>query len=288
MAAGRLDFLGPTAKSGLRSAFRALAGPYDAAVRGRLAAAPHPRAAVLAEVIRGVREPLPQEEQRWIDAIEQGRARMLARTDPLVDGAAGEAGPYDAGLTVAGAAVNSKAPVAARLLYGLIRALRPRTVLELGTNVGISSAYQAAALRVNGDGGRLVTMEGSPYRLRLARELHGGLGLDNVQYVHGPFAETLGGTLEGLGTVDLAFIDGHHQYQPTLDYCDAVWAHAAPRTLFVFDDIRWSQGMRDAWARLRVDPRFGLSVDLGSMGLCAPAADPPAPPHRTPRMYAAV
>lgn len=287
MAAGRLDFLGPAAKDRLRSAFRGLVAPYDAGVRGRLAAAPHPQAAALAAAIRAVREPLPVAEQRWIDAIEAGRARLVARQDPLVDGTAGQPGPYDAGLTVAGAAVNSKSPVSARLLYALIRAFRPRTVLELGTNSGISSAYQAAALQVNGDGGRLVTLEGSPYRVRVARELHAGLGLDDVAYVQGLFTDTLPGALREMGTVDLAFIDGHHQYQPTLDYFDAVWAHAGPATLFVFDDIRWSRGMRDAWARLRVDPRLGLSVDLGSMGICAPAA-PGVRPVRPPRMYAAI
>ena len=56
----------------------------------------------------------------------------------------------------------------ATFLYLLAREFKPQLALELGTNVGISSAYQAAALKLNGRG-KLVTLESSPYRLRLAK-----------------------------------------------------------------------------------------------------------------------
>ena len=136
---------------------------------------------------------------------------------------------------------------------------QPKTILELGTNIGISSAYLAAA------GGSVTTLEASAARLALAKELHRKLGLRNVSYVQGLFTDTLQLTLESLPPIDLAFIDGHHLYQPTLDYFAAIREHAARDCLFVFDDVRWSDGMKRAWAELK--PQFEVTAEAGGMGI---------------------
>lgn len=73
---------------------------------------------------------------------------------------------------------------------------------------------------------------------------------------------------------------GHHQYQPALDYFDALWRYSGQTAIFVFDDIRWSEGMLRAWAQLRADPRLDITVDLGSIGLGFRAA---SSPRATPR-----
>src|SRR4249919_1762552 len=50
------------------------------------------------------------------------------------------------------------APEAGRLLYSLVRATRPQTVVEFGMSLGLSGIHLAAALRDNGSG-RLITTE---------------------------------------------------------------------------------------------------------------------------------
>lgn len=47
----------------------------------------------------------------------------------------------------------------ADLLYALVRALKPRNVLELGTGLGLSAFFIASALKENGDEGYLMTAE---------------------------------------------------------------------------------------------------------------------------------
>src|SRR5262245_34189912 len=113
--------------------------------------------------------------------IEALRAELLARAEPLVDGTLGAGGLYDEGQSVRAACEVSKGPPAAFLLYALVRELGPAQVLELGTNVGISSAYLAAALRANGRGA-LATLDASPYRQRIAAECHRRLSLPTVTY----------------------------------------------------------------------------------------------------------
>ena len=192
--------------------------------------------------------------------IERSRKEMLNNRAPLADGTLGPVSIYDERRTVADACAVSRRATSANVLYSLASEYGSKSILELGTNVGISSAYMAAA------GGRVTTLDMSPYRLRLAEQLHNSLGLQ-VGRVQGLFSETLANTLEQIPPVDLAFIDGHHQYRPTLEYFEVIVAKAAPGCIFLFDDIRWSSGMRKAWSKLRRDPRFRTVADLGGMGI---------------------
>ena len=123
-------------------------------------------------------------------------------------------------------------------------------------------------------GGRLTTLEGSPARARIARSVFEAVGLDNVMCKIGLFTDTLRETLEEMGSVDYAFIDGHHLKQPTLDYFDEIYPHLAEGALVIFDDIRYSRGMREAWSLLKRDIRIKVAVDLGRMGVCTISKEP--------------
>ena len=53
----------------------------------------------------------------------------------------------------------------------------------------------------------------------------------------GLFADTLEQVLQESEPIDYAFIDGHHLYQPTLDYFNMIWGYARDKAIFVFDNI---------------------------------------------------
>lgn len=218
------------------------------------------------------RAPIAPADTDILKAIEAERRAPTKDPSALLDGTLGVGGPWDDGQTVSAAARVSKSAVGGQVLYRLARAFRSRTAIELGTNVGISAAYLATALRANGPDGQLVTLDASPYRLRLARRVHERLGLMNVRYVEGLFADTLPGVLNSIDVADFAFIDGHHQYQPTIDYFNLVWRRSADGAVFVFDDIRWSAEMRLAWSELQTGPRTRASIDLGGVGVIVSAA----------------
>ena len=262
---GRVPFVGPSLRSAYRRARWEIEFPR---VTGQLEAAPCPAGRRIALALAALRDDRIEAENPTLVAIEKERRSLLACHEPLVDGSLGEASPFDRDTRVSDACRVSKSPRPARFLYHLVKAFAPQRCIELGTNVGLSSAYQAAALADAEAGGRLVTLEGSPYRLRIAREVHGRLGLGEVDHRQGAFADTLDDAIEAFGPFDYAFIDGNHHLEPTLDYFERIWRHATDEALFVFDDIRWSEGMERAWSQLRRDPRVALSVDLESVGLC--------------------
>lgn len=253
----------------------------------QLDTSPYPQGAKIAEALRGVQTRLAPSDRDWIEKIEAERKRLFGKNEYLIDGSLGSGGLYDQDVTIAAACNVSKPFKPALMLYFLVRALKPANILELGTNVGMSSAFMAAALKFNGASGKITTMDASPYRQRVAKEVHGNLGLENVSYVVGNFTDTLHGTLQSAGPIDLAFIDGHHQYQPTLDYFDEIWKSAAPGAVFIFDDIRWSDGMERAWAEIQADKRLGLIVDLSSVGLGVGARESSSEPVILPRIRTA-
>ena len=63
----------------------------------------------------------------------------------------------------------------AEFLYALVRALKPRNVLELGTGLGLSGFFIASALKANGDEGTLMSLEPDDELAKQAVDLLTGL-----------------------------------------------------------------------------------------------------------------
>src|SRR5919201_4281833 len=119
---------------------------------------------------------IPRDEREISREIE--RRRQFARVDET------PVRPFEVGLptTVAGASRLLSLPLAsARLLMRLVRELNPATAIELGTGLGVSASYQAAALDLNGSG-RLYTVDGSPEFSRIAAREAAALGLSRVEF----------------------------------------------------------------------------------------------------------
>ena len=159
-------------------------------------------------------------------------------------------------------------PHEGRLLYHLIRQFKPTRCLELGTSLGISAAYQAAALATVGEGGRLISLEGGAALARLAQDHLDALDLPVVEVVTGPFAETLPAVLQRHRPIEFAFIDGHHNPAAMQAYFAQLTPHLADEAVLVFDDIFWTPGMRHAWLALAAEPPVRLAVDLLAVGIC--------------------
>jgi len=160
---------------------------------------------------------------------------------------------------------SSKSAFWALFLFKLVRALRPQHCLELGTALGLSGAYQAAALQLNGQG-QFTSLEGSEDLARIARRNWDRLGLGTARVVVGRFADTLEGVLS-TKNVDYVFVDGHHDEHATLGYLESLLPQLASPACLVFDDITWSAGMRRAWRAITRDPRVKISVDFGPLGV---------------------
>ena len=155
------------------------------------------------------------------------------------------------------AAAFLKSPKLAQLLYRVARYYQPKTIVELGTSLGITTCYLAAAT----DAG-LYTLEGSVATAGIAEENFRKAGLPKIEIVTGNFDTTLEPMLAQMQAVDMAFIDGNHRQEPTLRYFRQLLAKADDHSVFVLDDIHWSREMEAAWETIKTDPAVTLSIDL--------------------------
>jgi predicted O-methyltransferase YrrM len=158
----------------------------------------------------------------------------------------------------------AKPPRLGQLLFRVARRYRPSVVLELGTSLGLSTAYLAAGAPV---GATVWTIEGSDAIAKTAGDNLRGLELANVEVLTGNFDDLLEPLLDKIGPVDMAFVDGNHRREPTLRYFDSLMRHAGRSAVLIFDDIHWSREMEQAWREIREDPRVFLTIDLFFIGL---------------------
>ncbi len=152
---------------------------------------------------------------------------------------------------------------------------RPLNILELGTSLGITTAYLASPDSRN----KVLTMEGSEAVLRVAQGVWKMLKLENIEWIQGNIDDTLyniyigeRGKVKGergkeRGELDLAFVDANHTYEATMRYADFLLNRLTEKGILVLDDIHYSEQMERAWNELKADPRVTTSMDLYHVGL---------------------
>jgi predicted O-methyltransferase YrrM len=105
-------------------------------------------------------------------------------------------------------------PEAGRLLYSLVRATRPATIVEFGMSFGISAIHLASAVRDNGSG-RVVTTELSATKIAAAKRTFAETGLDDlITVLEGDALSTLANVG---GPVGFVLLDGWKElYLPVI------------------------------------------------------------------------
>lgn len=150
-----------------------------------------------------------------------------------------------------------------QLLFRMIDYYGPKQIIELGTSLGITTAYLASA----NPAAKVTTFEGSNAIAKIAGHNHLLLGLTNIDLIEGNFDEQLPQWLAQNKKVDFAFIDGNHAYKPTMAYFESLLVVVQDHTILVFDDIHWSEEMEEAWAQISAHPSVTLSIDLFFIGV---------------------
>lgn len=149
------------------------------------------------------------------------------------------------------------------LLFKLVNYFNPKKIIELGTSVGIGSAYMASASKKN----ELITIEGNPNLVMIAKKNFEHLGLNNIKCIEGNFDLKLPEILTNIEQVDFVHFDGNHKKEPTLNYFNQCINKHHSKTVFIFDDIHWSKEMEAAWEIIKNHPKVTVTVDLFYMGL---------------------
>ena len=200
------------------------------------------------------------------DAIEKTRTQLLSnhRLIEIQDFGAGSRVAKTNTRKISDVAKGSLKPAKySQLLFRMIDYYGPTQIIELGTSLGITTAYLASA----NPAAKVTTFEGSSAIAQIAGHNHGLLGLSNISLIEGNFDEQLPLWLAQNKSVDFAFIDGNHAFKPTMAYFESLLAVVQDHSILVFDDIHWSEEMEAAWAQISAHPRVTLSIDLFFIGV---------------------
>lgn len=147
------------------------------------------------------------------------------------------------------------------LLFQLSRHYKPQRILEFGTSIGVGTIH----LSIGNSQAQIITVEACPETRNEALMNFSKLGCNNIESIQSTFSDFLDKyTGESF---DLVFVDGHHDGFALLNYMEKLEKFTHNDTIFVLDDIRWSNSMYQAWNSLIESEKYHVSLDLFRMGI---------------------
>lgn len=151
-------------------------------------------------------------------------------------------------------------PKDAELLYRIVNYFQPKNTLEIGTSLGLATS----ALAIN-DSGEVTTLEGCPETAKVAQ-----LQFQKFKFKVNSIVTEFENYLQTLNlkpqTFDLIYFDGNHSKEATLNYFDLLLPTISNETVWIFDDIHWSQGMEEAWEIIKKHPKVSVTIDSFQWG----------------------
>ena len=204
---------------------------------------------------------LKKKEKYGEDVAEDYRTECILNKESIdvLDLGSGKSGPRKIA-SIAKKVTNT--PAHGQLLYRIIKYIKPKKMLELGTSLGITTYYEASACKHE----KFISLEGCPQTAAKAVSFFEQNKL-NVTVRIGDFQNTLLKALQDLEAVDYIFFDGNHQENATVNYFETCIPFITNDTIFIFDDIHWSAEMESAWEKIKMHPKTKMSLDLFHLGI---------------------
>ena len=152
----------------------------------------------------------------------------------------------------------------AQLIFRTALFQKPKTVIELGTSLGLTTAYLSKAA----GSGKCHTFDGCGEVVDFAKQVASNCGTAASTVFHvGDIAESLPLVIKDMESVDVVFMDANHTKEATLAYYSIIKPKLSNGSVLIMDDIHSSKGMRDAWNEIRQDEKARVSFDMYGLGV---------------------
>ncbi|WP_051224447.1 O-methyltransferase [Flavobacterium tegetincola] len=153
-------------------------------------------------------------------------------------------------------------PERAKLLFRIVNYFQPKSILEIGTSLGLATS----ALALN-DFSAVTTLEGCPETMKQCQLQLQKFNINNVTGITGEFSKQLTAYNLKPTTFNLIYFDGNHSKQATLDYFELLLPTIDNETVWIFDDIHWSEEMEETWEIIKKHPKVKVTVDTFQWGI---------------------
>jgi predicted O-methyltransferase YrrM len=145
------------------------------------------------------------------------------------------------------------------LMNNMVKKYNVKSVLELGSSLGVSAAYFSNCAE------KIITIDADSTIQNIAKK--NLLDCKNIEFANKKFDDVLEELIQSNDTFDLVFIDGNHQEEATIKYFEILLLKTHNKSIFIFDDIYWSEGMMRAWEVVKANNKVKISIDLFRMGI---------------------
>jgi predicted O-methyltransferase YrrM len=148
----------------------------------------------------------------------------------------------------------------AKLLYQINKHYQGKEILELGTNLGIGTLH----LYLGNKNSSITSVEGCPNLHTFTKHNFELFENHKIKFIHSSFIDFLD---KNNKVFDIVYIDGDHHGESLEKYIELLHPFTHNETIYLIDDIRWSDSMFNSWNKLQTNQNFNLSIDLFKVGI---------------------
>lgn len=156
-------------------------------------------------------------------------------------------------------------PKNAELLFRIVRYFQPKSILEIGTSLGLATS----ALSLGNKNAEIITLEGCPNTQKQSQVQlqEQNSNFQNIEFVNTEFSSYFKTLHLSSITHNLIYFDGNHSKKATLDYFEALLPTISNDSVWIFDDIHWSADMEEAWEIIKNHPKVSVTIDTFQWGI---------------------
>ncbi len=139
-----------------------------------------------------------------------------------------------------------------------------KSVLELGTSLGVGTMYFALADKNI----KVTSIEACPETYKFTKSKFAQKGITNVEFINNDFDSVFDNNELASQKFDLIYIDGNHNSKSLIKYYEYISKNlATDRCIYIIDDINWSADMYRAWKYLCNKNKDAFNVNMFRVGL---------------------
>lgn len=154
-------------------------------------------------------------------------------------------------------------PKRAELLFRIVKYFQPETILEIGTSLGLATS----ALSLGNKNTYIQSLEGCYNTLSIAENTFYSYFPDfNIEFINTEFSEFLK-ECSSKSKWNLIYFDGNHSQKATLEYFELLLPTITNDSVWIFDDIHWSEEMENAWKIIKKHPKVKVTIDTFQWGI---------------------
>lgn len=160
----------------------------------------------------------------------------------------------------------------AELLFRVVHYFQPNEILEIGTSLGLATSALSLGLEAKTNRAKLnlkaniTSLEGCPKTLHQCQLQFQKFNFKNVEFVNTKFEDYLKTYNLKPTTYNLIYFDGNHSKNATLEYFELLLPTITNDSVWIFDDIHWSQDMEEAWEIIKNHPKVTVTIDTFQWG----------------------